>query len=213
MSNLSLPNEPNINDPEQYYERRFNRLERALTKLLGAGATTLHKVDIENYDDPTENEMVIDWPTGKLCWFHDGEWICTPKDPVHAIKVYADKKGNAVAPDAFKWDVEKDLDGYDIVAVEAFNGTTGSGVTTVQIWNNTRGVNVLSTPLTIASGQKHDNGNAVITEAGPIGNPFKRVAWKDDIWISVVAAAGGSKGLGVYITLAMPRLINPDLLP
>jgi len=206
MSNLSLPGEANIATSEQYIEKRFNRLERAIFKLLAAGSTTIQKVDIEIYDNPSENELVVDWPTGKLCWYHDGKWICTPEDPVHAIKVYADKKGNTVGNGAFKFDIEKDLDDLDLVAVEAFNGTTGSGTTTIQIFNNTRGVNMLTTPLTIASGQKHDNATAVITQAGPIGNPFKRVHWKDDIWINVLAAGSGSKGLGVFMTFALPRL-------
>lgn len=212
MSNLSVPGEPNVNDLTQLYEKRFNRIERALSKILAAGSTTIQKVDIVTYDNPAESELVIDWPTGKLCVYHDGRWVCTPEDPVHAIKVYADKKGNSVASPAFKFDIEKDLDNMDLVAVEAFNGTTGSGTTTIQIVNNTRGFTMLSTPLTIASGQKHDNGTAVINVGGPLLNPIRRVHWKDDIWISVLAAAGGSKGLGVFMTFAYPRLINPDAL-
>lgn len=210
MSNLSLPGEPNVNDITQLYEKRFNRIERALGKILAAGSTTIVKVDIATYDSPHENEVVIDWPTGKLCWYHDNEWICAPEDPVHAIKVFADKKTNQIGTPVWKFDIEKDLDGFDLVAVEAFNGTVGTGLTTIQIYNNTRSVNMLTSPLVIASGQKHDNGTAVITELGPINNPFKRFTWKDDIWINTTAVGAGSKGLGVYMTFARPRLINPD---
>lgn len=201
MSNLSLPNEGNVSSLEQYYEKRLNRIERALGKVLAAGPTTLQKVDIEAYDGPTENELVIDWPTGKLCWYHDGQWICVPEDPVHAIKAIADKKANPVGPGIFKFDIEKDLADKDVVAVEAFNGTPGSGITTVQIYNNTKGWFMLDTPLTIAGGAKHDNGAAVIADS-----PRNHVDWKDDIWINVLAAGAGSKGLGVYMTFAIPRL-------
>ena len=205
MSNLSLPGEPNINDIAQAYEKRFNRIEVAMSKVLAAGSTTLQKVNIETYDNPAESEVVVDWPTSRICWYHDGEWHCTP-NPEHNIKVYPDKKSNSVANGAFKYDIGKTLDGYEIIHVEAFNGTVGSGATTIQLVNTTRGMNILTTPLTIASNQKHDNGAAVIRQDGPINNPFRRVHWKDDMWINVLAVGAGSKGLGVYVVYAKPIL-------
>ena len=145
--------------------------------------------------EPSQGMFIVD-PVGRgFCFYLGTEWICLwSNPPVHAIKVYSDKKTNAVANGAFKFDVEQDLADYYVTKVEAAHGTPGSGATTVQISNQTQGFDILNIPLTIASGQRHDNGNAVIN----IDN--SQVAWKDAIWIDVDTVGAGSKGLHVYIT-------------
>lgn len=144
--------------------------------------------------EPWQGMFVVNPVERAFCFYLGEQWYCVygGHPPVHAIKVNSDKKANAIAAGAFKFNVEFDLDNHYITQVEAFNGTAGSGATTVQITKN--GVDILSTPLTIASGQLHDNGAAVINQA------LNQVSWKDVMWIDIDAAGSGSKGLGVYIT-------------
>jgi hypothetical protein len=145
--------------------------------------------------------FVVD-PVGKgFCFYLGDRWYCIwPNPPVHACKVSGDVKFNTVRDGAFRFNVEFDLDQYYITRVEAANGTVGTGATTVQLSNQTRSIDLLATPLTIASGQYHDNGNAVINVNDVVGVPSNLVTWKDRIWIDVDAVGTGSKGLHVYIT-------------
>lgn len=201
--NLSLMGEWNPENIAQVYEQRFNRIERALEKILAAGATTLHKVDIDVYDAPSENEVVIDWPRDRFCFYHDGLWHCTPEDPEHAIKVYSDTRTNVAGDGIFRFDVEESLHNHEIIRVEAFNGTTGGGTTLVQISNRTRNLDILSTRLTIAGGQYHDNNAAVIRTDIVDGLAANIVKWKDRIWIDGDSVSG--KGLGCFIRFRKAR--------
>jgi hypothetical protein len=207
--NLSRRRERNVASPEEYVDKRFSRLETAVAKVLATGPTTLHKIDIETYDTPAESEIAIDWPTQRLCWYHDGEWICVPMSPTHAIKVFPEKKFNKVDTDgAFRFDIERDLDGYHLFDVAAFNGTVGSGPTVVSILNITRGINLLTTNITIDGGKTNSYFSTapqpVINMGGPTGNPNNKVNLGDTIWINVPTVGTGSKGLGVYMTFVLP---------
>jgi hypothetical protein len=84
--------------------------------------------------------------------------------------------------------------------VEAGNGTVGSGDTVVQISNQTRGLDMLSTPLTIGGGDYIDDATAVIETAEVSSEPTNRVFWKDRIWIDVDSVGSGSKGLYVFMS-------------
>jgi len=162
-----------------------------------------HTTQVPN--QPQEGMFVVDPTDPELpgwCFFLSGEWYCIyPRHPQHAIKVTSDKKGNKVENGAFRFHIAKDLDGHVISYVEAGNGTAGSGDTIVQISNQTRGLDILSTRLTINSGQYIHNEAAVIATALVGGQPTNRVFWKDRIWIDVDAVGAGSKGLYVYIVL------------
>jgi hypothetical protein len=210
MKNLSNPKEPPVQTTGQYYELRFNRLEKSIAKALGAGPTTLQKVDIDFYDVPTENEVVVDWPRARLCWYHDGKWFCTPPDPEHDIKVFDDVKTNAVRDGAFRFSVPKSLDNHEIIWVESFNGTAGGSNTIVQISNRTRNLDILSTRLTIAGGgyDSSTGADAVIRKDIVGDRPANVVKWKERIWIDC-DAGGGGKGLGVYI---LYRYWDPDVV-
>lgn len=50
--------------------------QRAIDIMRQPGPTTVQIVDIETYDEPSEGEVVLDWPTKRICWWHDGEWRC-----------------------------------------------------------------------------------------------------------------------------------------
>lgn len=207
-SDFSLPGEPGISTPEQFQEQRFNRIEQVLYKMLAAGETTLQKVDIEDYVSPQESEIVIDWPTNRFCWYHDGQWHCTPADPEHAIKVYGDTKTNQVKDGAFKFTVEESLDNFDIIWVEGGNGEAGGSSNIMQISNRTRNIDLLTTRITIPAGSyssKDAGSQPVIDKSLSTGGiPANRVRWGDRIWIDVDAASG--KGLHVYIRFRPMRI-------
>lgn len=184
-------------------QRRNDISFEELYNKLPSAPILKHVTQVPN--QPQEGMFVVD-PTNPAlpgwCFFLSGEWYCIyPRHPQHAIKVTSDKKPNKVEDGAFRFHIAKDLDGHVISFVEAGNGTTGTGATTVQISNRTRGLDILSTPLTIASGAYVDNATAAIETAEVSGEPTNRVFWKDRIWIDVDTIGAGSKGLYVYIVL------------
>jgi len=194
---------------DQVLSDRIDRIEKTLRTSIQAQMTAVQVVDTENFNDPAEGMVAVDWPTSRLCYYHAGRWICTPENPVHAIKVFTDRTINKIGDGAFKFPVEEDLAELDIIAVRGFNGTVGTGPTTIQISNRTRGLDILSTPITIDAGEissKTAGTPPVIrTDGIPAAN---HVHEDDEIWIDVDAIGGGSKGLGVYITFAIPIIDN-----
>jgi len=192
---------------------RIEALEKAAAIERQAKMSSSQTAWVRNLLGATQGQTVINWPTRQFCFYHDNEWICLPFPATHAIKVFPDKKANITGDGLFRFSIERDLDEYDLFDVGAFNGTAGTGVTTVQISNQTRGLDFLSTPLTIPSGA-YDSyppaTPAVINQGGPVENPFKRVAIGDRIWIDVDAVAAGSKGLGVYLTFARAEDLTPN---
>lgn len=192
-------------DSSQVLTDRMNVIEKTLRTLQQTQAASVQIVDTENFNDPIEGMVVVDWPTSRLCYYHDGRWICTPENPVHAIKVYSDRTINKVGDGAFKFPIEEDLGELDILAVRGFNGTPGVGTTTIQISNRTRGIDILSTLITIDSGEISSKTAAVPPIIRTDGIPAANHVHEDDqIWIDVDAVGSGSKGLGVYITFGIP---------
>lgn len=183
---------------------RIEQLETAARIERQAKMSSVQTIRERTFLGASQGMIAINWPTKQLCFYHDNEWICLPVPATHAIKVFAETKANKVGNGAFRFSVERDLDGYELFDVSAFNGTTGSGSTIVQISNQTRGLDFLSTPITIPGGayDSHTGTQPVINQGGPIANPFRRVAMDDRIWIDVDAVGAGSKGLGVYLTFA-----------
>lgn len=196
-------------DSSQVLTDRMDVLEKVLRTMQQAQAASVQVVDTENFNDPVEGMTVVDWPTGRFCYYHDNKWICFPA-PVHAIKVYADTKLNKVAAGAFRFAVEADLDGWTMIAVSAFNGTKGTSSTVVQISladkaNDARGIDLLTTPITIVSGNHSSDEGGVQPVIDPNMDPLQTA---DMIWINVDTVGSGSKGLGVYIMFAPSNLDN-----
>ena len=176
------------------FEDLFNKLPSA--------PVLKHVTQVPN--QPQEGMFVVDPTNPELpgwCFFLSGTWYCIyPRHPQHAIKVSADRKATKVENGAFRFHIARDLDGHVMSYVEAGNGTVGSGDTVVQISNQTRGLDMLSTPLTIGGGDYIDDATAVIETAEVSSEPTNRVFWKDRIWIDVDSVGSGSKGLYVFMS-------------
>lgn len=85
------------------------------------------------------------------------------------------------------------VDGLYLDNLEAFVSTAGTTSTTVDIFNVTQNVDMLTTNLTILANQKHSSPTYVLN------NRYKQVFWKDQLRIRVVTAGSGAKGLGVML--------------
>lgn len=175
------------------FEELFNRLPSA--------PILKHETQVPN--EPQEGMFVVD-PTNPLlpgwCFYLSGEWYCIyPRLIWKNIKVYGDTRVNKVGDGAFRFHIEEDLDKHILAKVEAGNGTVGTGSTIVQISNQTKSVDLLSTRLTIASGQFIDNKAAVINNTIAAGEPISYMNLDDRIWIDVDAVGAASRGLYVYM--------------
>lgn len=118
---------------------------------------------------------------------------------VYEIKVYEDQTVNTVLDDAFVFEIPEDLDASQIVKVEAFITTAGGSDTVVNIRAGDpcdTGTDILSTPITIDSGECNSKDASV---QPVISGGTWDVSWGDHIHIDVDQASGN--GLGVIITL------------
>ena len=183
---------------------RMQALEERVRILSGAQMSSVQTARHDTFLSPAQGMVMIDWPSVSFCFYHNNEWICIPLPATHAIKVYNDKKVNSVLDGAFKFDVERDLDGYQLWWAGAFNGTPGTGTTTVHFTNKDRGdLHLLNTALSIPSGQTNSFATEPdINDGGLVTNPNHRVHEGDTIWVDVKTVGAGSKGLGVYMTFA-----------
>lgn len=180
-------------------------------RLIHKTPTFVERVNPVTLPDPAEGQVAIDSRSDCLIYYANEFWRekCSA---VHAMKVFGDTTANKVRDGAFRFTVEKDLDDTTVTLIEAFNGTVGSGATTAQVRNMTRGIDLLTTSVTVASGADHDNGAAVINDAGLFPLENNRVSWKDVIWINTTAVGAGSKGFGVYMTFHGPKVdLTPEL--
>ncbi len=131
-------------------------------------------------------------------------WTHRPKsqggtDPIEgfaifAIKVFEDDVATVVGDEAFVFDIPEDCDGAQLVKAEAFLTTSGGSATSIQLANHTQAVDMLSTPLTIDSGELNSK-TAATDHVVDVANAL--VAWGDEISIDVDSGSG--MGLGVYL--------------
>jgi hypothetical protein len=173
-------------------------------RLLNKTPTAIERLNPVTLPDPAESQLAIDSRTNCFIYYANGAWRekCSA---VHAIKVFGDNTSNKVRNGAFRFTVEDDLADTEIDLVRAFNGTVGTGATTIQIVNMTRGINILSAPLSVPSGAE-TSGLGTINTGGPTANPNNKVFLNDMIWINCTAIGAGSKGLGCYITFHGPKV-------
>lgn len=149
--------------------------------------------------DPVEGQIAIDARTNCLIYYANEAWRekCSA---VHAIKVKGDKTTNKVEDGAFRFPIEEDLADTVIEQVQVFNGTAGTGDTSIQIRNVTRSINILNTVVSVPSGDFISTVQADIDDGGDPDDPNNMVHDGDMIWINCTAVGAGSKGLGAYIT-------------
>lgn len=183
---------------------RINTLEDVVRRLQRT-PTYVERVNPVTLPDPVEGQVAIDSRTNCFIYYSNGAWRekCSA---VHAIKINSDTKTNAIKDGAFRFTVEKDLANTVIEQVEAFNGIEGTGLTSIQIRNVTRGINILNTVQSVPSGEWHSNSDADINDGGNVNDPNNMVHYKDRIWVNLTAVGAGSKGAGAYITFHGPKV-------
>lgn len=167
-------------------------------RTINKRPTWIERVNPVTLPDPVEGQVAIDARTNCFIYYSNHAWR-EKCGAVHAIKIYPDRALNKVEDGAFRFPVEEDLDGTVIEQVQLFNGIPGTGATTIEVQNITRGIDILSSPLTLASGGTITTGQAAINEGGPTATPNNMVNKGDMIWINTTAVATGSKGAGCYI--------------
>lgn len=116
---------------------------------------------------------------------------------IFEIKVFEDTVVVTAGDGAFKFDIPSDLDESELIDVEAWvTEPSSSGNVVVTIWNETQGIEMLSTALTIDAGELNDK-DAAVPFVINIANA--EVAYGDEIWINVDNAGTGALGLGVKV--------------
>lgn len=204
---------------------RLAVLEDQVKQLRQAAASHIQSDRMDEALDPFPWETMINWPGGhrpafpysNVMYYHPGRidpdtgeivpagWKHIAPPATHACKVFSDSKINIVKDGAFKFSIEEDLANTKLVAVAAANGDAGTGSTIVQISNRTRNFDMLTTRITIDSGE-YDSYTAAtqpqIDTGGPPDNPRNKFALGDRVWIDVDAVAANSRGLHVYMTFA-----------
>lgn len=98
--------------------------------------------------------------------------------------------------------VTEDLNGYDLVLAEAAVYTaSSSGQVAVRIWNDTDGVNMLSTLITI---DQNETTSYSAATPGVINTSTDDIATGDRIRIDVTQIGTGSQGLDVHLSFLLP---------
>lgn len=68
------PITPDPRTPREALAQRLDSVERAIRLMKRPGAFTLNLIDIDNYNDPVEGELVLDYITYSLWFYHEDEW-------------------------------------------------------------------------------------------------------------------------------------------
>lgn len=176
-------------------QERIYKMERQIAVMKQAGPTSIETFDKEAYEDPTQGEVAWHWVNNRGYIWHVGRWRPLAP-PTYHIKVFADSGVplGTTGDGKFKFFVTKDMDGMDLFDAEMYV-TTLSGAVTVQIRNITQAADMLSTPLTIDSGELSTKTAAT---QRVINLATDDVVWGDQIAIDV-DAIGGTFGLGVCL--------------
>lgn len=116
--------------------------------------------------------------------------------PYH-IKVFRDQADVSAGSDVFIWAVPSELNGLNIIGVEAYVTTvSSSGPVQVSIRNRRTGADVLSDPVVIDEGLEDSEDS---TARSSVNGGNAGVLAKDKLIIDVDSAGTGAKGLGVMV--------------
>lgn len=181
-------------------ERRISDLERALMNQDTPPA--IPRIDPVTYPDPYEGQRAIDITDEQHTWYSDGEWRKAGGMAIYEIKVFEDISTVVVGDKAFQWEIPEDLDNAEIIKVEAFVTTVGSGNTEIQLHklSNTGASlgDILSTKIVIESGE-YNSADAATQPV--ISGGTHLVQWGEHLRIDIDAVGSGSMGLGLMVTL------------
>lgn len=196
------PIRPDPRTPTEVLEQRIDELEAQLKEARRPGAQTFNIIDIDHYNDPIQGEYALDWPLNGVYYFHEGVWYPIGQLAAkYEIKVFDDEELMITGDGLFKWGIDSDLSGLYLLSASAFVSTTGSGVATIQVQNVTQGLNLLTTAITIDSGE-YDSLDA---GTQPVINTALTINAKDRLWINASAVPTGAKGLGVRLLFGRRR--------
>ena len=179
--------------------RRLDKLERQVKSMsTRAGRTVqLDRAASSTVPSGAEGQLLIEAEGGGLRYFSNGEWR---GGAMYEIKLCADNQAVVGGDGLFKFAIPHDVHSASLVFVRAYvTAVSTSGKPTVMIRNATTGHNMLSTPVTIDVSEKNSRTAAI----PPVIDPsYHRVSADDEIWINVVAAGSGARGLGVTVQFA-----------
>lgn len=123
-----------------------------------------------------------------------------PALAIYEIKCFDDFTTVVVGDGIFEFEIPEDLDGAELVKVEAFVSDTSSvGAVEVSLTNSTTAVEMLSTHIFIGSGDLNSKDYAtqpVVDLANAV------VSWGDHVAINVVDSGSDAIGLGVILAFA-----------
>ena len=98
---------------------------------------------------------------------------------------------------SFVFHTTREMRGYRLIDVQAGLVTPGDD-TEIEIENVTQAVTMLSSGVVIAAGDEHSDPTGLVYAAVKT-NDDALVNYPDTLWINVVDAGGGSKGLEVVL--------------
>lgn len=200
---------------------RIARLEGIVKQLRQSGPHTVQPDSHQMAFDPIPWELMLNhpgghtvaWPSDNYVYWHPGRvdqdtgetidagWKRIGGPVIDKVKIFGDKI-RVTAGDGALYDmITEDLDKTKLVHVAAFVTTPGSSVTTVQIHNLTRGIDMLSTRVTIDAGDNTSYQAAVppiILTTPATANPPNKVFKGDVIRYDVDTAGTNAKGLAIY---------------
>lgn len=109
----------------------------------------------------------------------------------YEIKLFDDNTVDATSSPAFGFSIPADLNHCQLWTAEAFYTLAGGATCELMVYSDALG-DLLNTPLTIGSGNRHSSWPADIILMG------NGIQWRDEIFIDVVSAGGG-RGLGIIL--------------
>jgi hypothetical protein len=143
---------------------------------------------------------------------HGRDHSLVGEDPIPILverKVFSDTATVATGDGKFGWAVTRDVGDAYLLEADAFVTTvSSSGAPTIQIRNSTRGVDLLSTKITIDASEFTSytaTTPAVVDDTGTPPKSFVQVG--DILWVDVDVAGSGAKGLGVYLLFG-PKAVD-----
>jgi hypothetical protein len=169
----------------------------AVAATIPAGVTDLDDLTDVTAPSPAD-EDVLAWDTGAGAWrpFPVRQLVRRTIE----VKVFDDATAVTTGDGKIIFCIPETLDGFDIVAANAFVTTvSSSGAPTVQIRNITQAADMLSTRITIDASEYTS-----YTAATPAVINNGDVDTGDLIAVDVDVAGTGAKGLGVILTLQLP---------